>query len=570
MLLIVPSFDALSYCWGPGARSHKIHVLNTEHHGQSYILLTKSLMEALVYISRFWQTRQSEPSLSNSTPKYIWIDQIYINQGIDRDNEAIKAKALKEKDYQISIMGNIYRSATRVIVWLSCDLSYNASKILSHHVADGQDDTALQIENALQSPDNNPNAANAICFLSENKWFQRTWVVQEACLARECYPLIGFYRLNWSLIARLTLMETEIIDKHRNARYMGWHMAASVCWKSFPKDSDSLKDQALHFLQFMMCAQQLEVTEPRDRIMAYLGLWCPPSFNPITGGSTHEVYRRFTAAVIHDTKSLDILGAKRTLNYELKEDDKTSASIDTDRLPSWVSDWNSKNICWSICRVLTPGKEICQWSASDLREHSSSSLASEELQTQGKIVYIIEHLYPCIKAAESVRSIATLKTSLKSATRGDIIPLQEAVRIIYTYSSTKKILDHKEDGDPARTIEGLEYIQQNQQGEDLEGLSMELKRNFYQWKNVIPTAEGRRFMDAKSTVTGETEFGLVPCGAEVGDYIAILHGCRFPVVLRKAKQKSRYRFISDGYIENLMFGQGLYWEKEDADEIVLV
>jgi len=83
------SFKALSYTWGSNA---KLHIINIS--GQEFAI-TESLDTALRNI------RHSSRSI------VVWIDQICIDQ---EHNE--------EKSEQVSSMGQIYRAAEEVLIWL--------------------------------------------------------------------------------------------------------------------------------------------------------------------------------------------------------------------------------------------------------------------------------------------------------------------------------------------------------------------------------------------------------------------------------------------------------------------
>jgi hypothetical protein len=113
-----PKFYALSYTWGkPGA------TLSIFCNGRTMEIAT-NLHEAMV-------TLFSEP---HSLDLPIWIDAICINQ---KDDE--------EKGVQVAKMGDVYRKATKVVVWLGpgtarsnlaidfLDRLGQALKIVPHH-----------------------------------------------------------------------------------------------------------------------------------------------------------------------------------------------------------------------------------------------------------------------------------------------------------------------------------------------------------------------------------------------------------------------------------------------------
>lgn len=79
---------------------------------------------------------------------------------------------------------------------------------------------------------------------------------------------------------------------------------------------------------------------------------------------------------------------------------------------------------------------------------------------------------------------------------------------------------------------------------------------------------GRTFMKMG---TGET--GIVSQHAAPGDSVAILDGCRFPVVLKKAENSSKYRLVGDCYVDGFMPGSSglsVNLDKQEPDDFVLV
>lgn len=95
-----PEYYALSYVWGSPSEARCITVNNEP------FLVRRNLWNCL-YITRKRQFRDR-----------LWIDAICIDQ-----------TCIPERNHQVSVMGDIYRSATRVIVWLGTELeilSYNS------------------------------------------------------------------------------------------------------------------------------------------------------------------------------------------------------------------------------------------------------------------------------------------------------------------------------------------------------------------------------------------------------------------------------------------------------------
>jgi tetratricopeptide (TPR) repeat protein len=84
-----PEYEALSYMWGDLKDTRAIYVNQTVHN------VTSNLHSALTRLR------------SQTTPRMLWIDAICIDQ-----------KNLKEKQKQIALMRDIFKTANEVILWL--------------------------------------------------------------------------------------------------------------------------------------------------------------------------------------------------------------------------------------------------------------------------------------------------------------------------------------------------------------------------------------------------------------------------------------------------------------------
>ncbi|KAL1637238.1 hypothetical protein SLS58_009425 [Diplodia intermedia] len=89
----LPKFEAVSYVWGSDARWERLPMTNGDA-----MSITKSVFEALPFL------------VDESETGFLWIDQICINQFND-----------KEKGHQVGLMSQVYRSATRTLIWLGTE-----------------------------------------------------------------------------------------------------------------------------------------------------------------------------------------------------------------------------------------------------------------------------------------------------------------------------------------------------------------------------------------------------------------------------------------------------------------
>ncbi|EUC44242.1 hypothetical protein COCMIDRAFT_53227, partial [Bipolaris oryzae ATCC 44560] len=95
-----PPYEALSYTWGPPLPTSTITV------NEKPFEIRENLSDFLDRI-RIGITLLDKHDCPLLHPKYLWIDQLCINQASE-----------EEKSHQVSRMAGIYKQAQRVIVWL--------------------------------------------------------------------------------------------------------------------------------------------------------------------------------------------------------------------------------------------------------------------------------------------------------------------------------------------------------------------------------------------------------------------------------------------------------------------
>jgi hypothetical protein len=120
-------------------------------------------------------------------PGCYWIDAVCINQ-----DEPL------EKTAQVQMMGRIYRSAVRVIVWLG-DVPLvldSGMQQLSRKLATLSGTTPLSFSNKEMDKFDVTVVQMAMTWLVTRRWFRRLWVVQESCLARQMTFVMGDYDFN--------------------------------------------------------------------------------------------------------------------------------------------------------------------------------------------------------------------------------------------------------------------------------------------------------------------------------------------------------------------------------------
>ena len=177
-----PSFEAISYTWGKNDTQHSITVNGFT------VILRQNLFQAL--------TRFRGDSL-----RVLWVDALCISQ-----------TDVKEKGQQVQQMGNIFRSADKVLVWLGehADESealfepwpWTASRVfrrLKPIVLDPQDSARIKLPAELE------RRQRIWSNFMSRPYFTRTWVIQELVLARSLLIHCGDSVTSWDKLIRFDL-----------------------------------------------------------------------------------------------------------------------------------------------------------------------------------------------------------------------------------------------------------------------------------------------------------------------------------------------------------------------------
>lgn len=160
-------YIALSYVWGDPISQQRITC-----DGRA-LEVTENLYQAIQHLKR---KQLTEP---------LWIDAICINQ---RDNQ--------EKTYQVQMMRDIYREASRVIVWLGKEeqtdrLAYALIRrivLAFEEFPPGMD--YVKLPPGLPAVFYDPQWEYLRTFFNK-PWFSRIWVVQELLMAKKSSFMCG-------------------------------------------------------------------------------------------------------------------------------------------------------------------------------------------------------------------------------------------------------------------------------------------------------------------------------------------------------------------------------------------
>ena len=307
----VLDYYALSYCWGSEPLNQKINV-----NGGSFWIST-NLLAALKVVHQFLKT-------IDDRDRCLWIDAICINQ---MDN--------KEKSLQVRRMGQIYRQAERILVWLG-DEADDSSKVMSvfnwlelyriwtritnpkdlhilrpslttltevlkkqYGITEDNmvalhellfeilihnsramfhkakvDELLIEARFRKQLFDKDDPFWSAFLTFMDRDWFSRVWTYQETILAKNATVICGSQHVDWQLV-----------------RYCQSHLLSINCWdtiygwnhfRSNPQGNSRIFERSITeaqpfsrpntLMELLMGTGTREAKDPRDYVYGIIGL----------------------------------------------------------------------------------------------------------------------------------------------------------------------------------------------------------------------------------------------------------------------------------------------------------
>lgn len=238
-----PEYEALSYYWGPPDETRSI-VVNGK-----LVQIRRSIYSFLWEMCARGQTRP------------IWLDSLCINQC-----------DVKERNWQVSIMGDIYRSAARVNAWIGeTDLDSEYALGYMKHCHD---------QRLLQSQHHKfvrRRARQSLEQVLYRPYWRRVWIVQELALAKNLMVYCGNMKIEWSELIQAGDYLFDLDEKAElTPKYEvenGWtrvrRLADVRISMAEPEGNvGSLWDTAYAFRDF-------ECQNLQDKIYGFLGLSAP-------------------------------------------------------------------------------------------------------------------------------------------------------------------------------------------------------------------------------------------------------------------------------------------------------
>jgi ankyrin repeat protein len=363
-----PLYEALSYEWGA-----KVGTILVKANGGRILRITPNLKAAL--------RRLRLPKES----RLLWVDAVCINQD-----------DIAERNRQVSMMTDIYRSAQIVIFWIGEQDAYTqvAFSVIpalfrAWQVLKSQPSTSstspLEFDvKFVDSLDHIPELKQLLAGLVPyspafrgleniflNTYFTRAWILQEIMLATQAVVLCGRFHCDWEIFRKALIALFHCKD----AIGMPLVNSSAVNILKFHeafKTGQWALEQAL--VKVML---EFKASDPRDKIYATLGLATlaspsrKPPFVPDYNFSVQEVYTNAARHFIEESGRLSCW-----------EGCNTPRTKQIQGLPSWVPDWTITN------KITFAEDRQSPWSVEFSTPNSKAQLIAGQPTTTEKCLYV--------------------------------------------------------------------------------------------------------------------------------------------------------------------------------------
>jgi hypothetical protein len=517
-------FEAISYVWGSSNRDQDI-------------LCDGDIMKITTNLSKVLRRVR----LLNA-PRKLWADSICINQD-----------DWEEKGHQVNIMGEIYRLAERVLIYMGPDEGGHAPQLCSllDDVNQMINNTCEQIDMSWDSfpyPDKDApilvdSRWESMYHLLTQDWFRRGWVVREAAFARYGEVIWGRSEFSWNhlmctyiwLLYRAygfwssTQFDVVLMNSHTQVYTMRESSFAQIFYPESYSNAQSLLDD-------LEAARSLRLTDPRDRIYAFTELSHHSKrqlvLYPDYKSSYLELYRNFTIQYIRSFKTVEIL-------HHVAH---TAGIIDVD-IPSWIARWDIQDS--PISTMILSG----MWLQSrDMSVLEPTVIDETMLKVRGVVWDEVQFVSDILKKGD--------------LTYGVIRELWETTRevtVVSPYEMSQRLSAF------LNNLSVAAYLGEwSQWRRSVAAFITEAQLEHETGNSIVPLSPSsamdggdstlyfnflKIFVDDKKLiVTKRGYMGLASSVTQMGDLCGIIFGCKTPCILRKIPQGQSYNFLGGTYV----------------------
>lgn len=594
-------YVALSYAWKDTYLYPNEESTGTEHlmvNDDYCLLIGKNLASFLR------QVRDAE-----KPPQTMWIDAICINQ-----------TDIRERNMHVIKMGDIYRKADKVIVWLGphrddSDLALEVLKTMEAlgdyreekksqgevRFWDNSDKTKLLELN--QSKDAHRSWVGLVKLFGR-AWWRRTWVVQEALLPRDFIFKCGNSDVNWSTIwhalENLWLHDqvsrvlpsaerTELTSSQWACEQLPFgkellnacNPGRTLLWMRSNRDKGS-RD----LVQLLYHLRPSQSSDPKDKVYGVLGL--ASDGRQMVPEANYELKVERIYAKLYQTMSV-VRGNLDWLTL--------ATGVNNLELPSWCADLSkqSRYVSMNTCRSVLGDVPFGFCAAGDSKPQINIDLDSRHCSIKGYMFDEVDGLGGC--QDPGAPNAELLQPSTGVSAYPDDAAILEAIWMtlvadqdfegtptawkapakfgtLYLMEAQMTLNDLESNGEALGNPSAFQiWVQRNaalvidaqtvaertkaeRVYEPADGSTLDALAGFH--RRLQSTVKNRRFI-----VTKRGYIGIANDDVRRGDKVCLLHGSRMPVILRQVEEN--FAFFGEAYVHGMM--QGELWPCADLPDV---
>ncbi|KAK1831449.1 heterokaryon incompatibility protein-domain-containing protein [Podospora conica] len=558
-------YDALSYVWGDAPDRVPARV------NEVVVNITRNLDAAL---------RQLRCS-SNS--RVLWVDGLCINQN-----------NIPERNHQVMRMGDIYRHARYVRMWIG-EASYVDSMAVKRFLGirwEEHDDIstppdpdaeAVSFQGGTPSIfdilDNDPKGRKALYIFFEQPYWGRIWVVQEVLIA--VCPVLHY-----------GYMETLFQDLQLSVFGGGLSLISYPCDRSYGLDGSrsfkfgSARNLMQKFLvsvssqfwgsvtecghpEFVLETRHLGATDPRDKVYGLTGLWDSALVNnaPDYSKSVASIYTEFATVLLESTGSLLLLAAAGIGELQ-NEPDRD--------IPSWVPDLRYEasysTILVGSCRTglyQASSRHLCHYILKPGPGPSRSTARNYLLGVKGKVCTIFHTMQDLEEAFLAISKLEQdtpprsqlLRALFLATTFGHGITKSRVYNswrkdIVLGFCQRLQAFNMGGSEDTVQ-LDILSFLDTMVTTKDFKPSIVE---EYTGWRRTVTESWPPFLTDggAYAFVAGNNVIGFCSAACRPGDGLAVVAGCPVPLVLRvsDSRDPGKYQLVGPCFVADMLQGQG--------------
>ncbi|KAF5879651.1 putative heterokaryon incompatibility protein [Botrytis fragariae] len=519
-LLSHPSYEALSYVWGDASIRQTITFNDTP------FSVTQNLAIALHHLRLPLK------------PRRLWVDAICINQS-----------DIKERNEQVTLMGEIYSLAKPALVWLGetfegCKEAFD----LMSKIAIASEDEIIEEESQT--------LFSFYIELVKKEWFTRLWTIQELALADQ-EPLVGcgFTWTTWSVLSKvwqkvamieftkMGMVMMECGDENENANKTAVSQGVRTSTIKIDllnnlrtavtdKKGEDLRDLLLNTVTS-------KATEPKDRIYGLLGMMSSSDRKAITVDYNRPLGTIYADAISHIfhkgrgpsfLSGLELAGPKPPFQYPA--------------FPSWVPRLGSETLLHSTL-YHPPGIGVSGAGSTAINGHISPDLKT--LYIRGLPIDTIAEKFTFGPDNECLTQLSHVEEMVLKAK--DLAILHSHYRpYLHTFKTKEPVwrtlVTNKLYTGAGREVAPEAYgemydilLNQNTQdhntNRNIPSQDKDSSHNYIDKIRDYRLSLLNRLPNSAFFITTTGFYGVAPKAIEIGDQLAIWFGAAAPLVLRR-------------------------------------